>query len=115
MPDMVCVTACTASLLRCVICEVSWASWAPRCAASALCCTVPLISSTEAAVCSRLLAWDSVREARSWLPDAIWDTAVLSWSTSLRTSCTTVRRLSDICCRACCNWPAAPRAPVLIG
>ena len=71
---------------------------------------MPVISSIDAAVCSRLLACDSVRADRSWLPVAIWATAVLSWSTSVRTSCTTVRRLSDICCRACCTQRVKVRA-----
>ena len=53
------------------------ASWLACRAASALWRTVALISSMLLAVCSRLLAADSVRTDKSWLPAA---TSALAFS-----------------------------------
>src|SRR3989344_4917087 len=68
---MVLATPSTASLLR----SATWVAWVASTVAwradSAVCLTVPVISSIDAAVCSRLLAWASVRSDRSWLPCAI--------------------------------------------
>ena len=55
----------------------------------ALCSTVLVSSSMDAAVSSRLLACDSVRADRSWLPLAISLDATCTPSTSRRTSETT--------------------------
>ncbi len=59
-------------------------------ALSALLRTMAFISSMEAAVCCRLLAWCSVRELRSRLPAAICELAVDTESTPERTVATTL-------------------------
>ncbi|KAF1052576.1 MAG: hypothetical protein GAK34_01219 [Delftia tsuruhatensis] len=83
-------------------------SWAMSWAVSAVCATVPDISSIEAAVCCRLVAWDSVRCARSKLPWAISWAVVAKPRISVRTSPTTARRLIWICCSRCIRAPMGP-------
>jgi hypothetical protein len=110
MPCMALTAPCTALRLRVATSAVpvSSAMRAPCSANDAVLRTVPLICSIEAAVCSRLLAWASVREDRSWLPDAISAAAPRTLSTSLRTSAMAVRRFNPICDSASCSSPMRP-------
>ena len=108
--SIVSAEACTAAWLRSAMVAISAASCEPWLADAALCCTVPLICSIDAAVSSRLLACDSVRLDRSWLPAEISCTAELTLTISARTSATTVRMFSASWFSACCNSPATPRA-----
>ena len=94
MSPMVWTTAPMASLPRRATSLARAASPAASRADVALLSTVLVSSSIEAAVCSRLLAWASVRADRSWLPPAISPEATCTPSTSWRTSVTTAIRFT---------------------
>ncbi len=109
MPFMVCTTWLTTSPPRAATLEAALASWLACWALSALVRTVPAISSTAAAVSSRLEACSSVRPLRSVLPWAICVEAVATESAPMRTVCTMVERPSIIWARACCISPISSR------
>ncbi len=121
--SMVVTTAPMASLPSRATC-VAWPASTPASRAElALCATVLVSCSIEAAVSSRLLACDSVRAERSWLPLAISPDATCTPSTSWRTSVTTACRLtlSWFSARArspsspdSCPWKRAERSPAAI-
>ncbi len=97
------------------------ASWLACCALSAFWRTVAVICSMEAAVCSRALAWLSVRADRSWLPWAISLLAVATPSALRRTSVTMRATLSRMACTPCStlSWCctrgiSTPRLPCAI-
>ncbi len=69
-------TRATASLPRVAASDAPPASCVAALAVAALCLTVAVSCSMEAAVCCRLLACSSVRWLRSALPVAIWDEPV---------------------------------------
>ena len=91
MPPMVATTSPTALPPRSATSPAEWASWCAWRAASADWRTVAVSSSMLCAVPARLLAADSVRPDRSWLPLAISALAVVMLSTAMRTCCSTCR------------------------
>jgi hypothetical protein len=94
-------TCDTTSPPRVAISAAEAASWLACRAESALCRTVPVSCSIDAAVCCRLLAVDSVRRDRSWLPLAISALAVAMLS---ELCCTwPTRRCSEACSRLICS------------
>ena len=89
------VTTCETTVPpRLATSEAETASWLAWRALSAFCLTVEVSSSIEDAVSSSELACSSVRDDRSWLPAAIWPEAVAMVSVPVRTSPTTLARLS---------------------
>ena len=106
--DMACTTPSTASLLCCATLAAMPATRAPSSTEDALWRTVPVISSMEAAVSSRLLACASVRSERSWLPKAISATALDRFTVSVLISPMTVRRFTDSWFKARCTSPGTP-------
>ena len=100
MTPMISPMRCELWLMRCMVATTSPIIWPPpsatslvACAictawraASALCLTVADSSSIDAAVCSRLLAWASVRADRSRLPAAISRLASARWPDCCDTS-----------------------------
>ncbi len=89
----------------------SWLAWR---ALSALCLTVLVSSSMDAAVSSSELACSSVRDDSSWLPAAIWALAVPTESTPKRTSETTRTRRSRMRCIAASSWAISSRPSTTI-
>ncbi|MNQ08466.1 hypothetical protein D3C85_212650 [compost metagenome] len=89
--------------------EAETASWFACRALSAFCFTVEVSSSIDAAVCSSELACSSVRDDRSWLPEAICPEAVAMVSVPVRTSPTTFARLAFMSFSACISCPVSSR------
>ena len=123
MPSIVAITSPTTLPPVSAAMLADAATWVAWRAVSELLRTVVLISSIDAAVCCRLLAWLSVRDDRSSVPAAISDVARCISDRPSRTSSTVARMFTFICVSARIRPPISslrllliccPRSPAAI-